>query len=350
METQKVIVLGGAGFIGMNVSLDALARGMQVVVFDNLSRQGADINLRILQTHPQAARLHIMRGDIRDADAVRALFAQHADARAIFHLAGQVAVTTSIANPREDFDINLLGTLNILEAMRAEGTTAPLLYASTNKVYGGMASVVIEEGANHYAYRDFPHGIAEDFPLDFHSPYGCSKGGADQYVLDYARVYGLKTIVFRQSCIYGIHQFGIEDQGWVAWFTIAALFDHMITIFGNGKQVRDVLYIDDLIRAYWLALEHSDVTSGQAYNIGGGDFRMSLLELLDYLAEFLQKPVAHQFGVARQGDQKIFVCDTRKAQRDFGWQPDVSVQAGVKRLAEWASEHRHFFIEAGLVN
>ncbi len=344
---QKVIVIGGAGFIGVNLCLDALRQGMTVVVFDNLSRQGTDINLRILRDHP---RLIFLQGDIRDADALSALLRDHPDAEAIFHLAGQVAVTTAIQNPREDFDINLTGTLNLLEAMRHQNTPAPLLFASTNKVYGGMKSVLVEEGDQHYHYRDYPHGIAEDFPLDFHSPYGCSKGGADQYVLDYARVYGLKTVVFRQSCIYGVHQFGIEDQGWVAWFTIAALFDQPITIFGDGKQVRDVLYIDDLIRAYWAAIEHIDTTRGTAYNIGGGQFRMSLLELLGYLETHLGKPVQYGFDAPRQGDQKIFVADTRKARADFGWSPEVSAQAGVRQLAEWAIAHRHFFVEAGLVS
>lgn len=330
---HKIIILGGAGFIGTNLGRSALGRGLEVVVFDNLSRKGTDINLRLLR---ECGPVTFIQGDIRRREDVEALFRAHGDADAVFHLAGQVAVTTSIQDPRDDFDINLYGTLNVLEAMRQYQIQAPLLYASTNKVYGKMAQVEIIETQNAYAYRDYPHGINEDFPLDFYSPYGCSKGGADQYVLDYARIYGLNTVVMRQSCIYGYYQFGIEDQGWVAWFTIASLFDMPITLYGTGKQVRDVLFVDDLIAAYWLAVEQIDLTNGQAFNVGGGEFRLSLLALLAHLETAFNKKIKVGYGEPRQGDQKVFISDTRKAAQTFGWQPQISVEQGVGRLAEWA--------------
>jgi CDP-paratose 2-epimerase len=345
---SKVIVLGGAGFIGTNLCLSALEKGMEVVIFDNLSRKGTDINLNLIRAK-DASLVTFVRGDIRNADEVHALFATHGDADMIFHLAGQVAVTTSIVDPREDFEINLLGTLNILEGMRLNEIQAPLLYASTNKVYGKMSGVEVVEQDTCYTYRDYPKGVTEDFPLDFHSPYGCSKGGADQYVLDYARIYGLRTVVFRQSCIYGYYQFGIEDQGWVAWFTIASLFDLPITVFGNGKQVRDILFVDDLIRAYWLALENIDITNGRAYNIGGAQFRLSLIELLAFLEAHLGRKIPVATDEPRRGDQKVFVADITKAQTEFGWSPQIDTQQGVKILAEWVTANRNMFVEAGIL-
>lgn len=345
---SKIIVLGGAGFIGTNLCLSALAKGMEVVVFDNLSRRGTDLNLRLLQTQAPD-RLIYLHGDIRSQADIGRLFEQHSDADMIFHLAGQVAVTTSIKNPREDFEINLLGTLNLLEAMRERRIHAPLLYASTNKVYGQMDGLEIIEKETRYEYKDYLHGIPETFPLDFHSPYGCSKGGADQYVLDYARVYGIQAVVFRQSCIYGYYQFGIEDQGWVAWFTIASLFDMPITIYGDGKQVRDILFIDDLISAYWMAMQNIRTTNGKAYNIGGSAFRLSLRELLAYLEDFLHKKIPVQYSQPRQGDQKVFVCDTRKAEREIGWQPRIDAETGVRRLSEWIMANQNLFVEAGLI-
>ena len=345
---SKIIVLGGAGFIGTNLCLSALEKGIQVVIFDNLSRKGTDINLRLIQAR-DAARVNFVRGDIRNAEEVHALFADHGDADMIFHMAGQVAVTTSIKDPRDDFEINLLGTLNILEGMRLNNIQAPLLYASTNKVYGKMSHVEVVEQETCYTYRDYPNGVTEDFPLDFHSPYGCSKGGADQYVIDYARIYGLRTVVFRQSCIYGYYQFGIEDQGWVAWFTIASLYNLPITIYGNGKQVRDILFIDDLIRAYWMALENIETTNGRAYNIGGAQFRLSLIELLTYLEDLLGRKIPVSYDEVRKGDQKVFVADITKAGREFGWSPQVDTQTGVKILAGWVTENRSMFVDAGLL-
>jgi CDP-paratose 2-epimerase len=348
LSSPYVLVFGGAGFIGTNLCLSALARGYQVILFDNLSRRGTDLNWRLLKAQG-GDKIQLVRRDLRDAEAVRHFLAEHHEAEAIFHLAGQVAVTTSIKNPREDFEINLLGTLNILEGMRLENIQAPLLYASTNKVYGKLAELRIREEETRYQFADHPTGISEQHPLDFHSPYGCSKGGADQYVLDYARVYGLKTLVFRQSCIYGYYQFGIEDQGWVAWFTIASLFDMPITIFGDGKQVRDILFIDDLINAYWLALSKLETTAGKAYNIGGGAYQLSLRELLTLLREKLAKPIPTHSAEPRQGDQKVFVCDTRQAAQDFGWQPQISAEEGIHLLIEWVVANRALFVEAGLI-
>ena len=214
----------------------------------------------------------------------------------IFHLAGQVAVTSSVKHPRQDFESNALGTFNALEAARLVGNDPIFVFASTNKVYGGMEEVNVVEKSTRYCYADLPFGIPETQPIDFHSPYGCSKGGADQYIIDYARIFGLKTVVFRQSCIYGTRQFGIEDQGWVSWFVIATTLNKPLKIFGNGKQVRDVLFVEDLIKCYELAIENIDKTSGNAYNIGGGpNYCMSLLELINYLEEFHGKKIEYSY-------------------------------------------------------
>jgi len=253
-------------------------------------------------------------------------------------------VTTSVRDPREDFDINALGTFNVVEAARRAESQPIVLYASTNKVYGKMADVAVAERDGRWAYRDFDGGIPESRPLEFYSPYGCSKGAGDQYVLDYARIYGLRTVVFRQSCIYGPHQFGIEDQGWVAWFSIQAMRQRPFTIYGDGKQVRDVLFVDDLMSAYEAAIQHIDVTSGQAYNIGGGpENTLSLLELVDLLtAKFGTKP-AFGFDAWRPGDQLVYVSDIAKARADFGWTPRVTASEGIDRLLTWLNENRQIF-------
>lgn len=348
MAAEKILVTGGAGFIGSNVCLSALGRGMQVIAFDNLSRRGAQINIDHLQSQG-GERFKLVTGDIRDEKAILLFVKSHSDAKAVFHLAGQVAVTTSVEDPAMDLQTNLLGTFHLLEGLRLYAPQMPMVFASTNKVYGETDDLEVVEEEEAYRYRDFPEGIGEDCPLDFHSPYGCSKGAADQYVRDYARIYGLRTVVFRQSCIYGYRQFGIEDQGWVAWFTIASLFDKPITIYGNGKQVRDVLFIDDLIGAYWDALAHIDTTAGNVFNIGGGRFRMSLLVLLAYLEKALGKSIQIAFSDPRPGDQRIFVSDTAKARKEFGWSPTTDVETGVGRLIQWAEENRELFVKAGLV-
>ena len=241
----------------------------------------------------------------------------------IYHLASQVAVTTSVQDPRHDFEANALGTFNVLEAARLSGRRPIVLYASTNKVYGGMEDVAVVEGETGYSYRDYPYGIPETYPLDFHSPYGCSKGAGDQYVRDYARIYGLPTVVLRQSCIYGPRQFGVEDQGWVAWFLIAAVTGQPITIYGDGKQVRDVLWVDDLLDLYDMVIEQIDVAAGQVYNVGGGPG--NTLAVWQELGPMLTRLMGDEIPVAhddwRPGDQHIFVADIRKAERELGWRP-----------------------------
>lgn len=338
---KKILVTGGCGFIGSNLVDRLLSRGEQVVAFDNLSRRGAEKNADWLRGK-HGAKFELRRGDIRDAKAI-ANAARDADA--IYHLAAQVTVTTSVTDPRNDFEINAFGTFNALEAARASGRNPVFLFASTNKVYGGMDDVAIVEQATRYAYRDFPNGVSEAQPLDFHSPYGCSKGSADQYVRDYYRIYGLRSVVFRQSAIYGYRQFGVEDQGWLAWFIIAAVLGRPINIYGDGKQVRDMLFIDDLLDAYDAATARIDQVAGQVYNVGGGP--RNTISVWTEFGPMLEKligkkiPVGH--GDWRPGDQKVCVYDTSKAKRELGWEPKVNVQDGVERLYRWVKENRGLF-------
>jgi CDP-paratose 2-epimerase len=340
-----IFITGGAGFIGCNLADFHLRRGQQVVVFDNLSRRGAETNLNWLRNN-HGTRLTFVKGDIRDFAALQD--ALPSDATRVYHMAGQVAVTTSVKNPREDFEANALGTFNVLEAVRAVAPQAITFYASTNKVFGGMEQVAVVEDAQRYRYRDFPLGISEETPLDFHSPYGCSKGAGDQYVRDYARIYGLHTVVFRQSCIYGWRQFGVEDQGWVAHFCIAARLGKPLSIYGNGKQVRDVLWIEDLIAAYDAAAQHIDVTAGQVYNVGGGpDNTMSIwTEFGPLLEKLARHPIPVKYGDWRPGDQPVYVSDIRKAGRDFGWKPRVSMPEGIIKLWNWIDANPHLFVES----
>jgi CDP-paratose 2-epimerase len=281
-------------------------------------------------------------GDVADS----ALLTEAAqDADVIVHLAGQVAVTTSVTNPREDFEANALGTFNALEAARASGRDPIFVYASTNKVYGEMEEVPLAEDPTRYRYADLEYGCPETQPLDFHSPYGCSKGTGDQYVRDYARIYDLRSVVFRQSCIYGPRQFGIEDQGWVAWFVIAAVLGRPITIYGDGKQVRDVLHVDDLLDAYDAAVEKIDAVAGRVYNIGGGSENvMSVwVEFGSLLAKLLGKEIPVARGDWRPGDQKVFYADIRKAERELGWSPKIGVEEGVERLFRWVRKNKDLF-------
>lgn len=333
------LVTGGAGFIGCNVADALLAAGKSVTVFDNLSRRGTALNLEwLIERHGQK-NLRFIKGDIRDYSVVRD--AVDAKTEAVYHLAGQVAVTTSVKNPRNDFETNALGTLNVLEAVRAKAPDAVLIYSSTNKVYGGLEHRQLKETDTRYELVDCPHGISENEPLDFHSPYGCSKGCSDQYVRDYSRIYGLRTVVMRQSCIYGVRQFGIEDQGWVAYFALAARFGRPITIYGNGKQVRDLLYIDDLVSAFGAVLANIDKAAGQVYNIGGGpEFAISIWK--DF-GPMLEKISGARIDVTwnhwRPGDQGIYVSDVRKAAADLKWKPTVSVDAGLGKLWAWISDN-----------
>ena len=332
---EYTLITGGCGFIGTNLAQRLLADGERVCVLDNLSRPGVERNLEWLrETYGDAVIVKI--GDTRIfsdvQDAVRG-------AKRVFHFAAQVAVTTSLDDPTHDFDVNARGTLNVLEAIRRTPHQPPLLFTSTNKVYGALDDIELDANDMRYtpmSARVLEHGVNERRPLEFHSPYGCSKGAADQYVLDYARSFGLKTVVFRMSCIYGPHQFGTEDQGWVAHFLIRALHREPITIYGDGKQVRDVLFIDDLVEAFLAASKKIDRVSGQAFNIGGGASEtISLLELIEMIARLDGRAPRLEWSEWRTGDQKYYVSDTRRFARITGWRPRVSPREGIRRLREW---------------
>lgn len=339
---EITLITGGAGFIGCNYADRCIARGEKVVIFDNLSRHGAKTNIEWLQQKHGKESFQLIVGDTRHPEEIK-IAAKNA-AR-IVHLAAQVAVTTSVTDPRTDFEINANGTFNVLESARASGNNPSFVYSSTNKVYGGMENVKVVEQATRYDYADLPFGAAEDQPLDFHSPYGCSKGAGDQYVRDYYRIYGLPTTVFRQSCIYGLRQFGVEDQGWVAWFVIAAITGRPITIYGNGKQVRDILFVDDLLDAYDAALSAPEKAAGQIFNVGGGRANTISIwtEFAPMLEALLGKKLAVAWGDWRPGDQPVFISDIRKADRVLGWSPKVSAEQGIERLFNWVKENRSLF-------
>jgi CDP-paratose 2-epimerase len=337
---NHVLITGGCGFIGTNLAHRLLARGRRVLLLDNLSRKGVERNRDWLRdTHGDA--VEFIEGDVRDAAAVRAAVR---NASHVFHFAAQVAVTTSLADPLDDFETNARGTLNVLEAVRNSKQRPPVFFTSTNKVYGALDDVPLDESDLRYAParpRILDHGISERRSLDFHSPYGCSKGTADQYVCDYARSYGLRTVVFRMSCIYGPHQFGTEDQGWVAHFLIRALDGEPITIYGDGKQVRDVLFVEDLVNAFMLAAERINVCSGEAFNIGGGaENTISLVELLRTIASMEGRAPQIEHAGWRTGDQKFYVSDTRKFRRATGWAPAISPREGVRLLRSWLMSAR----------
>jgi CDP-paratose 2-epimerase len=339
---MKIILTGGAGFIGCNAAARWIKRGEHVVVVDDLSRRGSDKNLEWLKSQ---GKFSFYRQDIRAYDPLAQIFREHRDAAAVVHLAAQVAVTTSVTDPRNDFEINALGTFNVLEAVRAHCPAAAVVFASTNKVYGSLPHARVAEVGGRYELVDREHGISEEEPLDFHSPYGCSKGAADQYVIDYSRIYGLRTVSLRQSCIYGTRQMGVEDQGWVAWFSIAALFNKPITIYGDGKQVRDVLFVDDLCDLYDACITRIDQAQGQAYNVGGGpQNRMSLRELIADLEARIGHALRPATSAIRPGDQPVFVADVRKASRELGWTPKTNVERGLKQLFDWISANRELFV------
>lgn len=334
---MRILITGGAGFIGCNVADAFLADGDEVIVLDDLSRPGSDLNLAWLRDrHPT---VHFIRADVRNEQVIHTCVRDAGSVDGVIHLAAQVAVTTSVNDPRFDFEVNALGTLNVLEAVRACGIDPVIIYASTNKVYGSVEHLRVAERDGRYTFVDCPEGISEEEPLDFHSPYGCSKGAADQYVRDYARIYGLRTVVMRQSCIYGRRQFGTEDQGWIAWFIFAALSGKPITIYGDGHQVRDVLFIDDLISAYRAAL-NIPAAWGEVFNIGGGPAHtMSVWSEFGPLLERLcGSKIDVSFMDWRQGDQRIFVSDVRKAARILGWSPIVAPEQGIQELFTWAAE------------
>jgi CDP-paratose 2-epimerase len=338
---HRYLITGGAGFIGSNAADHYLAGGHQVTILDNFSRPGSERNLAWLASRYGEA-LQIVRADVSamSEDLLKAV----AGSDVVLHLAAQVAVTTSVTDPRHDFAVNALGTFNVLEAARQAPCQPIVLYSSTNKVYGKLADLGIVERNGRYTYDTVANGIDETRPLDPYSPYGCSKCAGDQYALDYARIYGLKTVVFRQSCIYGPRQFGMEDQGWLAWFSIRATQGEPVTIYGDGKQVRDILFVDDLLSAYDAALKHIGNTAGRAYNIGGGPANtLSLLELVQMLDRKCDRKLQHSFESWRPGDQPVFVSNIAKAQADFGWSPRVGVEDGVDRLIGWVHSNRRLF-------
>jgi CDP-paratose 2-epimerase len=339
---RHYLITGGAGFIGSNCVARVLRSGASVTVYDNLSRAGGARNIAWLQSEFGPDAFELVVADLRDA-AMLTASARNADV--IIHLAGQVAVTTSVLHPRQDFEDNALGTFNVLEAARLSGRKPIVLYSSTNKVYGGMEDVGLVEQATRYEYTNLPHGISEHYPLDFHSPYGCSKGTGDQYMRDYARIYGLPTVVFRQSTIFGPRQFGIEDQGWMAWLMIATVLGKPITIYGNGKQVRDMLYVEDLLNAYQAAIDRIDVAAGQVYNVGGGPQNTISIwkEFGPALAGLVGREIPVDWQDWRPGDQRIYVSDIRKANRDLEWEPHVTLPQGIKRLYDWISANRQLF-------
>ena len=338
---MNVLITGGAGFIGSNLAAHWLELGYKVRILDNLSRSGTEKNVAWLESL-EKQNLEVVQEDIRDSKAVSEAIRK---VDVVVHLAAQVAVTTSVTDPRIDFEINTAGTLNVLEALRQVNPGALLLYTSTNKVYGRMEEVSVADTGSCYVFSDYPEGIPETYPLDFHSPYGCSKGAADAYVRDYARIYDLRTVVFRMSCIYGTRQFGNEDQGWLAHFIISAVLSRPITIYGDGKQVRDLLYVDDLIEAMQLAIERIDIAAGQVYNIGGGPGNTLSVwaELEKLLTQRLGREIPVQYGDWRPGDQPVYVSDIGKAGRDLKWVPRVSVEEGVDRLWTWVMANKELF-------
>jgi CDP-paratose 2-epimerase len=339
---KKILITGGAGFIGSNYACRRILHGDEVTILDNLSRKGARSNLSWISSTTEKKPFSFIEGDIRNFELIRdSVRGQDV----IIHLAAQVAVTSSVDDPANDFAINAAGTFNVLEASRLSGAKPLVVYASTNKVYGEIEDIQVVEKEKRYEFQHLTEGVSEKQPLDFHSPYGCSKGCGDQYVRDYARIYDIPTIVFRQSCIYGKRQFGVEDQGWVAWFVIAAVTGKQITIYGDGKQVRDLLHIDDLMDVYDLAIEKKNGIKGLVFNIGGGmENSVSIWKEFGSILEKIHGcdlPVI--FKGWRPGDQKIYISDISAVSDFFGWQPKVGVKDGISMLYQWVRENKTIF-------
>ena len=336
---MKLLITGGCGFLGSNLAAHAIEQGIDLVVFDNLSRFGAVANLQWLQSKGSFKFVH---GDIRNSNDVSRIV-KELKPDAVYHLAGQVAMTTSIANTRMDFEVNALGSFNVLEAVRDHSPNACVLYSSTNKVYGDLEQFNYEETPTRYSCTSKPNGFDETVPLDFHSPYGCSKGSADQYMLDFHRIFGLRTVVFRHSSMYGGRQFATADQGWVGWFCEQAVqtqrsSNHRFTISGTGKQVRDVLHAEDMISLYYAATSKIDSAAGQAFNIGGGmPNSLSLLELFNMLEQITNTKMNFDRLPPRESDQRVFVADLAKAQQVLQWAPGVSAFEGVSKMVDWIS-------------
>src|SRR5579884_983190 len=343
--SRPILITGGAGFIGSNLADRLAGDGHEIIVYDALARAGVERNLAWLRERHGSRITHVL-GDVRDEDE---LARAAADAAAVFHFAAQVAVTTSLVDPREDFDINVRGTINLLDAIRVRSERVPVIFASTNKVYGDLADIEFETLHDRYEPKAFAErrGISESRPLDFHTPYGCSKGAADQYVLDYARSFGIPTAVFRMSCIYGQRQMGTEDQGWVAHFLIRALENKPITIYGDGRQVRDILNVSDAVNAYVAALKNIERVQGCAFNLGGGpENAVSLLELIDEMRMITARRIELTFEDWRPGDQRWFVADTSAARATLELPPASGWRTGVKKLAEWLASERQIELHA----
>ncbi len=329
---KNVFITGGAGFIGINVAKFYLKQGNNVKIYDSLFRPGVEHNLEILKKENHT-NLAIAKADIRDFESLQKEIKK---SDIIFHFAGQTAVTTSIANPRADFEANALGTFNVCEATRQSCPKAILGYSSTNKVYGAIPASQVRELPTRYISINFPDGFNEEIPLDFYSPYGCSKGTGDQYVRDYHRIYDIKTFVFRQSCIYGTYQLGVEDQGWLAHFILCAINKRHLKIYGEGKQVRDVLFINDLVEAYNSAINNIDKINGEIFNIGGGiNNTISLIELIEEIERIGNLKMDYSFADWRPGDQKIYISNISKAKKALGWQPKINTKNGIQKLFNW---------------
>ncbi|MCS7055507.1 MAG: GDP-mannose 4,6-dehydratase [Thermoflexales bacterium] len=344
---MRVLITGGAGFIGCNLAAHHLNQGNHVILVDNLSRPRTQHNLNWLRQKVEAGcdgRLSFYQDDIRDFKRLCEILAE-TQPDLVVHLAGQVTVTHSLLDPRADFEINVLGTFNVLEAIRLQPQPPAMIYASTNKVYGGLEDVTVVLDGARYRYRDYPDGIGEDRPVDPKSPYGCSKCAGDLYTRDYARIYGLRTVVFRQSTIYGPRQFGLEDQGWLAWLMIATVTGRPITIYGDGQQVRDMLHVDDLIAAYDAAWARIDSVAGEVFNIGGGPANTLSIwsETGPLLEAWAGRKIPVTYADWRPGDQRVFISNNRKAERLLGWTPKVGIQQGARQLWDWIVANRDLF-------
>ncbi len=339
----QILITGGLGFIGVNLANYLLSNTEEnIIIYDNMSRKNVIKNKEWLEQHTKArSHLQIIKGDICDFTSLKK---NASDLEKIYHIAGQVAVTTSVKDPFLDFETNAKGTLNVLEMARQLNTDPLLIMTSTNKVYGALDGLKVIEKEKRYDFKEYKQGISETFPVDPHSPYGCSKYCAESYFKDYYRIYGLKTVVFRMSCIFGTHQWGTEDQGWIAHFIISSVLARPLTIYGDGKQVRDILFISDLIQAFQLALKNINKTKGEVYNIGGGvNNTISLLELLELLEEMLNRKITYDFDTWRPGDQKVYYSDTSKAKKDFNWVPKIPKEEGIRELFDWVRGNIQLF-------
>ncbi len=335
---MKILITGGCGFLGSNLAAAALRLNNEIVIFDNLHREGSAVNLEWLR---RQGKLRFIDGDIRNANDISRLVREIMP-NAVFHFAGQVAMTSSIADPRSDFEINVLGTVNLLEAVRRYSQDSAILYSSSNKVYGDLEQYTYRERETRFECIEKPSGFDEMTPLNFHSPYGCSKGAADQYMLDYARIFGVKTVVFRHSSMYGGRQFATYDQGWIGWFCQKAIeakngvLHEPFTISGTGKQVRDVLHANDVISLYFAALSKIEIVHGEAFNIGGGvENSLSLLELFDILEDSMHVKLNYRKIPVRESDQRVFIADYAKAQERLNWKPKIDKIEGIHKMLSW---------------